>query len=260
MQRLAGRAALITGGSRGIGRAVALRLASEGANIAISYVRDSVAAEAVQSAVREMGSRCEIYRADVSDQRAAEAMCDQAVGDFGGSLNILISNAGVGASTIERPTFTETTQEQWHLLLGTNLWGPIFICRRLIPHFRRFARSDVVMMSSIAAQLMGPRMGAYSVSKAGLEALAHTLAKEERQHGMRVNIVAPGLVDTDMGRNMVRQLTGHAEMNAVDKDSPFGFVCTAEDIAATVAHLCSEDGRYITDQRISIDGGAASFR
>ena len=110
------------------------------------------------------------------------------------------------------------------------------------------------MISSIAAQSLNPGFGVYSVSKAALEAMAHTLAREEKTHGMRVNMIAPGLVDTDMGRKIVQANGGPNDIRDVDSRSPFGFVCTAEDIAATVAHLCSEDGRYITNQRITIAG------
>ena len=92
------------------------------------------------------------------------------------------------------------------------------------------------------------------MSKAALEAMAHTLAREEKQHGMRVNMIAPGLVDTDMGRRIVEATGGSSNIRDVDAVSPFGFVCEPDDIAATVAHLCSEDGRYITNQRITISG------
>jgi NAD(P)-dependent dehydrogenase (short-subunit alcohol dehydrogenase family) len=141
------------------------------------------------------------------------------------------------------------------LLLGANLLGPLHLCRTLVPHLRKATRSDVVMISSVATQNMGPRMGVYSITKAGMEALAHTLAKEEREHGMRVNIVAPGLVETDMGRNLIRQLPGPDDMRERDATSPFGFVCQPEDIAAAVAFLVSEDGRYVTNQRLTVNGG-----
>lgn len=123
-----------------------------------------------------------------------------------------------------------------------------------MPHLRQADRSDVIMISSIAAQALNPGFGVYSVSKAALEAMAHTLAREEKAHGMRVNMIAPGLVDTDMGRRIVEATGGPSDISEVASRSPFGFVCTAEDIAATVAHLCSEDGRYITNQRITISG------
>jgi NAD(P)-dependent dehydrogenase (short-subunit alcohol dehydrogenase family) len=120
---------------------------------------------------------------------------------------------------------------------------------------RQAVRSDVIMMSSIATRSLSPNSGVYAVSKTALEAMAHTLAREEKSHGMRVNIIAPGLVDTDMGEALVAAIGGGSSLRDADASSPFGFVCTPADIAATALHLCSEDGRYITDQRIQVSGG-----
>ena len=254
MPGLEGRTAIVTGGSRGIGRAICLRLANDGADVAINYASSADAAREVAEEVRALGRRAEVYQADVSDRAAVNAMCEQAIADFG-QIDILVNNAGIGSSGINRPTITEATQEQWELLIGANLWGPIHMCRALVPHMRAAERSDVIMISSVASQNMGARMGLYSIGKVGAEALAHTLAKEEREHGMRVNIVAPGLVDTDMGRKLITLLPGPDDMRERDASSPFGFVCTPADIAATVAYLVSEDGRYVTNQRIYVNGG-----
>ncbi|MBT5775589.1 MAG: SDR family oxidoreductase [Dehalococcoidia bacterium] len=254
MAGLEGRTALVTGGSRGIGRAICLRLANDGADVAINYANSADAANEVAEEVRALGRRAEVYQADVADRDAVNAMCEQAIADFG-QIDILVNNAGIGSSGINRPTITEATQEQWELLIGANLWGPINTCRALVPHMRAAERSDVIMISSVASLNMGPRMGLYSIGKVGAEALAFTLAKEEREHGMRVNIVAPGLVDTDMGRKLITLLPGSDDMRERDASSPFGFVCTPADIAAEVAHLVSDDGRYITNQRIYVNGG-----
>jgi NAD(P)-dependent dehydrogenase (short-subunit alcohol dehydrogenase family) len=253
MGKLEGRTALITGASRGIGRAIALRFAAEGADVAINYVSNEDAAREVAAAVEQQGRKASIYQGDVADQDACDALCGAVIADFP-RLDILINNAGIGSAAINRPSIAEATAEQWQLLLGANLWGTINMCRALVPHLRSAERSDVVMMSSVAVQNLAPGFGVYSASKAAVEALAHTLAKEERANGMRVNIVAPGLVDTDMGRNIVKAITGSDDMRARDAAAPFGFVCTPEDIAATVTHLCSEDGRYITNQRITVSG------
>jgi NAD(P)-dependent dehydrogenase (short-subunit alcohol dehydrogenase family) len=254
MTGLQGRIALVTGGSRGIGRAICLRLANDGADIAINYANSADAANEVAEEVRALGRRAEVYQADVADREAVNTMCEQAITAFG-QIDILVNNAGIGSSGIDRPTITEATQEQWELLFGANLWGPIHMCRALVPHMRAADRSDVIMISSVASLNMGPRMGLYSIGKVGAEALAHTLAKEEREHGMRVNIVAPGLVDTDMGRKLITLLPGSDDMRERDASSPFGFVCTPADIAAEVAHLVSDDARYVTNQRIYVNGG-----
>jgi 3-oxoacyl-[acyl-carrier protein] reductase len=251
--RLQGRTAMVTGGSRGIGRAICEYFAREGANVAINYTANEAQAREVAQEARKCGVRAEIYRADVTDWPAVNVMCERAIADFG-QIDALINNAGMGSAAVDRPTIVEGTDEQYQLLLGVNLWGPIYMCRALVPHMRKAARSDVIVLSSIAAQSMGAHAGLYNISKAAAEALAHTLAKEERDSGMRVNIVAPGLVDTDMGRKLAAKL-GTANIRDRDRESPFGFVCTAEDVAAAVVFLCSKDARYITDERISVSGG-----
>ena len=254
MGSLAGRNALVTGASRGIGRAIALRFASEGANILVNYANSASAAEDVVAEIRELGVRAEAYQADVSDRTACEAMVDSAIELFG-QIDILVNNAGIGSSGIDRPTITEATYDQYELLLGANLWGPIFMSKALVPHMRSAERSDIVMISSVATDSYSERMGLYSIGKAGMEALAYTLAKEERANGMRVNVVAPGLVDTDMGRKLITLLPGSDDMRERDLASPFGFVCTPEDIASAVYFLVSENGRYLTNQRIAVNGG-----
>ena len=253
MGRFDGRTALVTGGSRGIGAATVLRLAQDGADVAINYASSSDAAEAVAEQVRALGRKARTYQADVADAKACEAMCDAAISDFG-QISLLVNNAGIGSAAINRPAIVDATDEQWNLLLGANLFGPINMCRLLVPHMRAAERSDVIVISSVAAQSLAPGFGVYSVSKAAVEAMAHTLAREEKAHGMRVNIIAPGLVETDMGRKIVEAISGGTDFRKIDANSPFGFVCTPEDIAATVAHLCSEDGRYITNQRVTISG------
>ena len=254
MATLEGRTALITGASRGIGRAIALKLASEGADVAVNYVNNADAANEVVAEIEAMGRKSAAYQADIADRATCEQMAEAAIADFG-QIDVLINNAGLGSSHVDRPTITDATYEQIDLLLGANLMGPIHMSKALVPHLRAADRSDVIMISSVATDNFGPRMGLYSIGKAGMEALAKTLAKEERAHGMRVNIVAPGLVDTDMGRKLVSLLPGPDDMRERDENSPFGFVCTPEDIANTVAHLLSESGRYITNQRLAVNGG-----
>ena len=253
MGKLEGRTALITGASRGIGRAMAQRFAAEGADVGINYANNESAATEVMEHAKRLGRRAHIYQADVADQAACEAMCEAAISDFG-TVDILVNNAGIGSAAVNRPAVADATNEQWQLLLGANLWGPIFMCRAMVPHMRNANRSDVIMISSIAVQNLGAGFGVYSVGKAGMEALAHTLAREEKAHGMRVNIIAPGLVDTDMGRRIVSMVSGSDNFDQAANNAPFGFVCTPDDIAATAAHLCSEDGRYVTNRRITIAG------
>ena len=253
MGKLSGRTALITGASRGIGSAIAERFALEGANVAINYTHDECAACEVSEKINNLGGKSFIYRANIAVERECEEMIEAAVKDFG-QIDALICNAGVGSAAVNRPAIADATNEQWATILSVNLWGPIYLCKGLVPHLRKAIRSDIVMLSSTAVQSLKPGSGLYSVSKAALEAMAHTMAREEKVHGIRVNMVAPGLVDTDMGREIVKAVGGPSNIRDLDENMPFGFVCTPDDIAATVAHLCSEDGRYITNQRITIAG------
>ncbi len=252
MGKLEGRTALVTGGSRGIGRAIVERFAQEGANVAVNFASNESAASEAVAFAEAQGVKTQMYKANVGDEDECHQMIERAIADFG-QVDALINNAGLGPP-IDRPTIADATNQQWNKLLRVNLWGPIYLCRALVPHMRKADRSDIVMISSTASQALNPGFGVYSVSKAALEAMAHTLAREEKPHGMRVNMIAPGLVDTDMGRRMVEAMGCGSNIRALDASMPFGFVCTPQDIAATAAHLCSEDGRYITNQRITITG------
>jgi NAD(P)-dependent dehydrogenase (short-subunit alcohol dehydrogenase family) len=252
---LNGRTALITGSSRGIGAAIALALAERGADIAISYNKDIQSANIVRDKIRRLGRKAECFVADVGIESDAERLAAEVQRTLG-PVSILVNNAGFGTSAVGRPSVVEMTLDNTDLLIRTHIYGPLVLCRSLVPHMRALERGDVIMISSIAAQALRANSGTYNIAKAGMEALAMTLAKEERQYGIRVNVVAPGLVDTDMGRGLVNLTRGVTDMRALDGGSPFGFVCQPQDIANTVAFLVSDGGRYITGQRIIVDGGS----
>ena len=252
-KRLAGRTALITGASRGIGRAIAERFSLEGAKVAINFTRKRKAASEVASRLLAGGGEARIYQANIGLEQDCQKLAADVTRDFG-QVDILVNNAGLGSAAINRPEICEATNEQWNSLLSVNLWGPIWLCRALIPTLRAAERSDVIMISSTSAQKHFRRSGVYSVSKAALEAMAHTLANEEKSNGMRVNIIAPGLVATDMGKRIVEVTTGDSDLTKIGEKFPFGFVCHPNDIAAAAAFLCSEDGRYVTGQRLTISG------
>jgi 3-oxoacyl-[acyl-carrier protein] reductase len=131
----------------------------------------------------------------------------------------------------------------------------------VLPSMRTRPRGDIVMISSVATNSMSANGAPYNMGKAALEALAFTLAKEERRHGVHVNVVAPGLVETDMGVRLARAITGNREMDdlrALDAGSPFGRVCQPDDVSGVVLFLCSDDAGYLTGQRIEVDGGGSA--
>ncbi|HEU0074967.1 MAG TPA: SDR family oxidoreductase [Dehalococcoidia bacterium] len=253
MPGLEGRVALITGASRGIGAATAVMLAEQGADVAINYNSSRDAAESVAAQVRSLGRRAGVYQADIRSFDDCQRMVDAALGDFS-KIDILVNNAGIGYETFGTPLVTEIEPADLQQFLNFNTFGSFYMCKLVVPQMRALPRGDVIMVSSFSAQALRVRMGAYSVSKAGMEALAQVLAKEEREHGIRVNIVAPGLVDTAMGDGFLD--SRGADKKTYEKDAPFGFICQPEDVAGAILYLVSESGRYVTGQRITVNGGA----
>jgi NAD(P)-dependent dehydrogenase (short-subunit alcohol dehydrogenase family) len=254
MNGLKGRTALVTGASRGIGAAIAVALAKEGTNVAINYNSNREAADKVAEACRAFGVKAGVYQADITDFEQCKAMAEAARADLG-QVGILVNNAGIGSAAVGRRPVVDTPPEDVLKLIAHHTMGSLYMCQLLVPAMRELERGDVIMISSQAAQQLGPTSVTYNVAKAGMEALAHTLAKEERKHGIRVNVVAPGLVDTDMGLKLMNVTAGVTDMRQMDERMPFGFVCNPSDIANAVVFLCSEEGRYITNQRLTVNGG-----
>jgi NAD(P)-dependent dehydrogenase (short-subunit alcohol dehydrogenase family) len=248
---LEGRVALVSGGGRGIGRGIAEALAREGADIAINYRRDEEAAREAAEQLRGGGRRAEMYQADVSDWGACEAMVAAVLRDFG-KVDILVNNAGIAS---RGQTVGDTDPAEMERVVRTHAFSAFYLSKLVLPSMREQPRGDIIMISSGATRTFAGNGAPYNMGKAALEALAKTLAKEERGNNIRVNVVAPGLVETEMGRRLARATMGAQNLRDVDAVSPFGFVCQPEDIGNAVAFLCSEAGRYITNDVIYVDGG-----
>jgi NAD(P)-dependent dehydrogenase (short-subunit alcohol dehydrogenase family) len=247
---LAGRTALVTGGSRGIGRAVALRLAAGGAAVAVNFRRDADAAAETVDRITAAGGTAGAYRAEIGDGEAVIAMVTAVRAELG-PVDLLVSNAG----TASRGTAIADTDESEYLrLLRVHTLGPLALVRELLPDLRAAQRSDVVVVSSVITDDMPTGGAAYAMAKAALEAGARTLAAEERDHGVRVNIVAPGLVVTEMGSRLVAATAG-AAIEDLDEVYPFGRVARPEDVAGVVAFLVSADAAYLTGERIRVHAG-----
>ncbi len=248
---LAGRVALITGGGRGIGRAIALALAEDGADLAINYRRQEQAAVETAAAVEGLGRRARSYRASIDRLDEDEAMVSAVLKDFG-HVDILVNNAGIAS---RGQSVADTDPDELERVIRTHALGPHHLCKLLVPQMRKLGRGDVVMISSIATLYFGANGAPYNMGKAALEALALTLAKEERKHGIHVNIVAPGLVETEMGRRLIKAMSGVDDMRKLDPAMPFGRVCQPEDVANVVRFLVSERAGYVTGERIYVHGG-----
>ena len=254
--QLAGRVALVSGGGRGIGRAISELLAANGASVAVNYRRDREAADETVAAIVAAGGSAQAYEATVNDPEAVARMVSNVERDFG-LVDILVCNAGVAS---RGRAVADTDPEEVVRLVTTHAIGPHHLARCVLPSMRSRLRGDIVMISSVATSHMSANGAPYNMGKAAMEALALTLAKEERSNGIHVNIVAPGLVETDMGVRLARAMTGRTEMGdlrSLDATSPFGRVCQPLDIANVVLWLVSEGAGYVTGQRIEVDGGGS---
>ncbi len=240
----------MTGASRGAGRAIALGLAADGADVAVNYRREEEAAAEVVDLIQALGRRAIAVQASVDDPSDDAEMVDRVAGDLG-PISILVNNAGQAS---KGRSVADTEPDEVGRLLGTHAIGPHHLCRLVLPHMRECDRGDIVFISSVATDHMGPNGAPYNMAKAAMEALAMTLAKEEQRHGIHVNIVAPGLIETEMGRRLVRA-GGVDDISTLHAGFPFGRVCQPEDIADVVRFLVGPQGSYVSGTRLRVDGG-----
>lgn len=244
---------LISGAGRGTGRAIALRLASEGFDVAGVYARDDEAAENTRVEVESAGVQCRMYRCDVADAAAVAERVAQVSADFG-RLDALVHNAGIAS---RGKSVADTDPAEMTRVVGVHAFGAFHLLSAAIPMLRKSDRASVVLISSTAAASMAPGNAPYTIGKVALEALGKTVASEEARNGIRVNIVAPGLIATEMGDRLARAVTGVADAAELDARMPFGRVTRPEDVAETVEFLLSDRARQITGQRIEVHGGVA---
>ena len=248
---LDGRVALVSGGGRGIGKAIALGLAEDGADIAINYRRDDEAAQETVKEIEKLGRRAIAYSASIDDGAACEQMVAQVLRDFD-AVDILVNNAGIAS---RGQTVADTDPAEIERVWRTHAFGAWMLSKLVLPSMRTRPRGDIVMISSAAVVYMAANSAPYNMAKVALEALAWTLAKEERRNGIHVNVVAPGLVDTEMGRRLVKGAMGVDDIHSMDAGSPFGHVCSPEEVADAVRFVVSDRASYLTGQRIGVDGG-----
>ena len=238
-------AALVTGSSRGIGRAVALELARQGWDICVNYHERADAAAETVDAVRALGRRAIAVRADVSDRAAVSAMVDRCREELG-EIGVLVNNAGVAGQAL----FQDVDDALWDRYFGVNLQGARNTVQAVLPAMLHEKRGSIVNISSIWGLRGASCEVTYSCTKAGIIALTRSLAMELAPSGIRVNCVAPGDIETDMVR-----VLGRETLDQLAADTPLGRLGKPEDIAHAAAFLASDKASFITGQVLTVDGG-----
>ena len=243
---LTGKAALVTGGSRGIGEAIGEALARAGADVALTYARRKDAGEAVAARLAQEGGRAIAVPMDVRDRASVRAAIRAAEERFGG-LDVLVNNAG-----INKPTdFDRVADADWDEILAVNLKGPFVCSQEALPALRRRGGGSIVMIGSVSGQYGGPRTAHYAASKAGLISLAQVIARFGAKDNVRCNTVAAGYIDTAMGQAGLAS----GAVAKVAEGILLGRLGTPEEVAQAVVFLASDAASYVTAQVLNVNGG-----
>ena len=247
---LQGKVALVSGASRGIGAAIALRLAREGADVAVNYVKDEQNAQKVAQSIREMGRRALVIQADVSQPEPVREMVQQVLDDWG-HIDILVSNAGAGTGG----PIGDTTDEAWEWVFGVNVRGLFNLAREIMPLMKAQRSGKIVAISSIVGKTgrsmlsVGP--ATYAGAKAAIVGYVRAMAREGAPYSVNVNCIRPGWIDTE---DHLKNIPDDARQRAI-LEMPLGRTGRPEDIAGAVAFLVSEDSAYITGATLDVNGG-----
>ncbi|MBM7810364.1 3-oxoacyl-[acyl-carrier protein] reductase [Saccharothrix algeriensis] len=242
---MSNRIALVTGGSRGIGRASVLRLARDGFDVAFCYRSNPDAARELEKEVGELGVRALAWQCDVADHAAVRELVST-VAERLGDVDVLVTSAGI----VRDNPLMMMTEQQWHEVLDTNLDGTFNACRAVVFEMMKRRSGSIVNISSVAGVYGNPTQTNYSASKAGIIGFSQALAKEVGRYGIRVNVVAPGFIETDM----TGALSDKVKQTAL-KSIPLGRLGQPEEVADLVSYLASDRAAYITGTVMQIDGG-----
>lgn len=247
MFSLEGKTALVTGGSRGIGRTIATTLAQNGADVALTYARSADAAKQVQAEIESMGKKCLIYQADAVEYAGAETVINDVVKQWG-KLDVLVNNAGITRDTL----IMRMSEEQWDDVINTNLKSVFNYSKAAVRPLMRQRSGSIINISSVVGISGNAGQTNYAASKAGVIGFSKSLAKEIASRGIRVNVIAPGYIKTEMTDKLSSDV-----LESISKSIPMGYAGDVDDIAAGVVYLACDASKYITGETIRIDGGMA---
>jgi len=243
--RLKDKTVIISGATRGIGRAIAVELAGEGANISFNYLRSDDEAEVLERRIKDLGGTARSFKADIRDYEAVKSWVDSTMESFG-RIDIVINNAGI---KMDKPlAFME--HEEWHAVIDTNLNGTFNLTRAVIITLIKQRSGVIINISSFSGIRGLPGQTNYSASKAGIIGFTKSLAREVAPYNIRVNAIAPGFIETDMVKGM-----GKDYEDRILKYIPLNRIGSPEEVAKVVKFLTDNEARYITGQTIIVDGG-----
>lgn len=245
MGKLTGKVILVTGASRGIGRAIAKELANEGASIAINYSKDDDGANLTLSEIKELGGYSKLFKKDISDYNNCKELIEEVILAFG-KIDILINNAAKSKIGLFMDASTEDIMD----LINTNLLGAMYLSKLIIPHMISKGTGNIINISSIWGEVGASCEVIYSTTKGGINLFTKALAKEVASFGIRVNAIAPGVINTEMN-----SFLSDEEREELIAEIPMDRFGEVEEIAKTALFLCNDECKYLTGQIIRVDGG-----
>ncbi len=245
MFRLDGKTALVTGGSRGIGRAICIALASAGASVGINYLKQEAKAEELKMQLLIAGVQAEKFPGNVAEKTQAEAIVKNFV-NWAGKIDILVNNAGIRSDAL----FSRMSDEQWEQVLKVNLQGTYYVTKAALAYMLRNKSGRIITISSLGPFVGSPGQANYDASKLALVGMMRSLARELAPKGITVNLLAPGLIESDFTKDLLERFT-----DIVLKTIPMARFGTPDEVACAAVFLASDEARYITGQTIHINGG-----
>jgi 3-oxoacyl-[acyl-carrier protein] reductase len=245
--KLKNKVAVITGSSRGIGRAIAIKFAQKGAKVIINYLTNKTAALEVRKIIIDNGGESQIIQANVSVREEIKNLFEKSI-EIYGRIDILVNNAGIN----KRGFFNEITDDDWDLIMNTNLKGPFICSQEVFPFMEKQNFGRIINISSVASQYHGPKTVHYAVSKAGLNSLTKVLARYGAKFNILVNAVAPGIILTDQTEDELSSEAGNTVIGMTLLKRPGEL----DDVTSTCMLLASDEQNYITGQVLSVSGGA----